>query len=86
MHALRILSVGIAVAGITPLVSAYFQSLGRAGPAYLMSVGSLVLVKAPLVAVCGTAGVNGVWVGLTAGEVVSALVALTLLGVFPRRG
>ncbi|BCJ69413.1 MATE family efflux transporter [Polymorphospora rubra] len=78
-HALRVIAVGVAVAGIPPLVSAYFQALGRTAPSYLISVGTLVLIKAPLVVAFSHAGVTAIWTGLAAGEAVSALVALLVL-------
>ncbi|WP_305786278.1 MATE family efflux transporter [Symbioplanes lichenis] len=77
--ALRIIAIGVACAGVTPLISAYFQSLGRATPAYLLSVGTLLVVKVPLVLAGSAAGVTGIWAGLAAGEVVSAVVALLVL-------
>jgi putative MATE family efflux protein len=79
VRALRIIALGVAVAGVPPLVSAYFQALGRPTPSYLISVGTLVVVKAPLVLALGHAGASGVWVALSAGQLVSAAAALALL-------
>lgn len=76
---LRILAIGFAAAGVPPLVSAYFQALGRPRPSYLISVGSLLLVKVPLVLALGRSGPTGAWTGLAAGELVSAGVALLVL-------
>ncbi|MFB9693571.1 MATE family efflux transporter [Amorphoplanes digitatis] len=85
-QALRIIAVGVAAAGVAPLVSAYFQSLGRATPSYLISVGTLLAVKVPVILVAGAAGTTGIWIGIAAGELLSALVALVLLRrVSPRR-
>jgi putative MATE family efflux protein len=78
-HALRIIGLGFAVAGLAPLVSAYSQSVGRAGPSYLISIGTLLAVKAPLVLLLGRTGTTGVWIALAAGELLSAAVALALL-------
>nr|WP_237551281.1 MATE family efflux transporter [Streptomyces sp. SID8367] len=78
-QALRIIALGLTVAGIGPLVAAYAQSLGRPKPAYLLSVGSLVLLKVPLVVALGRLGSGGVWAALAAGELASAAVALVLL-------
>jgi putative MATE family efflux protein len=84
-HALRVIAVGLAVAGVTPLVSAYFQSIGRPRPSYLLSVGTLVAIKVPLVIGLGRVAAGGqarpgqVWVALAAGEVASALVALAVV-------
>jgi putative MATE family efflux protein len=84
-HALRVLAPGLAVAGVTPLVSAYFQSLGRPKPSYLLSLGTLLAVKIPLViglgriAAGGHGGPDAVWVALAAGEMASAVAALAVL-------
>lgn len=81
-QALRIMAIGFVVAGVTPLVSAYFQSLGRPRPSYVLSIGTLVVVKAPLVITLGHLGTAGVWISLPAGEVVAAAIAVAVL----RRG
>ena len=47
--ALRIIALGFAFAGVAPLVSAYFQAIGSPRPSYLISVGTLVVIKVPLV-------------------------------------
>lgn len=78
-HALRILAIGMAVAGIAPVAAAYCQAFGRPRAAYAISLGTLVLIRVPLVLLGGAAGPLGVWVALAAGEVVSAAVALVIL-------
>ena len=80
-HALRIIAIGFAVAGIAPLVSAYCQSLGRPAPSYLISVGTLLLLKIPLLLAFSTLGLTGVWIGLSAGELAAAIAALIVLRV-----
>ncbi|QUF04344.1 MATE family efflux transporter [Actinosynnema pretiosum subsp. pretiosum] len=77
--ALRFVAVGFAAAGITPLVAGYAQSLGATRQAWALAVGTLALVRAPLVVVLGGGGTTGVWVALAAGEVGSALCALVVL-------
>jgi len=78
--ALRIMAIGFAVAGVTPLVSAYFQAVGHPRPSYVLSVGTLVVVKVPLVLVLGHAyGTTGIWVGLAAGELLSAAASALVL-------
>jgi Na+-driven multidrug efflux pump len=78
-RALRLTAGGFVVAGVTPLVSAYFQALGRAAPSYLISVGTLLAVKAPLVLAATPTGPTGIWAGLAIGELLSALVAVLIL-------
>jgi putative MATE family efflux protein len=79
VHALRIIALGIVAAGITPLASAYFQSVGRAAPAFLLSTGTLLLIKVPLVLAAGRTTVTGIWISIATGEVASALVAMLYL-------
>ncbi|WP_327173912.1 MATE family efflux transporter [Streptomyces sp. NBC_01335] len=78
-QALPVIAIGLTVAGTGPLVAAYAQSLGRPAPAYLISIGTLLLIKVPLVATLGRLGTTGVWAALAAGEVATAAVALLLL-------
>ncbi|MFJ4715354.1 MATE family efflux transporter [Streptomyces sp. NPDC088785] len=78
-HALPVIAIGLTVAGIGPLAAAYAQSLGRPAPAYLLTVGTLLLIKVPLIAAVGRLGTTGVWAALAAGEVATAVVALLVL-------
>lgn len=78
-HALRIIAVGFAAAGVTPLISAYSQSLGRPAISYALSAGTPVVVRAPLVIALAPLGTTGVWTALALGEIASALAATVLL-------
>ncbi|MBO3741423.1 MATE family efflux transporter [Actinoplanes flavus] len=78
-YALRIIAVGFIAAGVTPLISAYSQALGRPALSYAVAIGTLIAVKAPLVVGLARTGTTGVWVALALGEIVSALTALILL-------
>jgi putative MATE family efflux protein len=78
-QALRIIAIGFATAGVAPVVSAYFQSLGRPRPSYLISIGTLLAIKAPLVITLGQTGTTGLWISLSAGEFISALTAVIIL-------
>ncbi|MFG3166301.1 MATE family efflux transporter [Streptomyces sp. NPDC048200] len=78
-RALRILVLGLAVAGIAPLVAAFFQATGHPAPAYVISIGAVVLIKMPLTVALARFGTTGVWTAVTAGELVTATLALLLL-------
>lgn len=78
-HAVRIIAVGFIAAGVTPLISAYSQSLGRPALSYAISLGTLVVIKGPLVIAFARIGETGVWIALALGEVLSALTAVILL-------
>lgn len=80
VDALRLIAIGFAAAGVTPLVSAYFQALGRPRPSYLLSLGTLLAIKLPLVLVLGhEMGTTGIWIAIAGGEVTSAIAATLVL-------
>lgn len=83
--AMRIIAVGVVLSGVTPLVSAYFQALGQPRPSYLISIGTLLVIKIPLVLALGTLGPTGTWIALAAGEVLAAIVSLCVLRSVARR-
>lgn len=78
-QALRVIALGLTVAGIGPLVAAYAQALGCPAPAYLVTIGTLLLIKIPLVLALGRLGPHGIWAALTLGELTTAAVAVLLL-------
>lgn len=79
-YALCVVALGGIVTGIAPLTAAYFQALGRPVPAYVLNIGTVLVLKAPLVAAFAFLwGAHGVWFGLAAGEVTAAATALLLL-------
>jgi len=78
-QALLIVCVGTVFSGFVPVISTYFQSVGKASPAYLLSVGTLLLVKIPLVWLASGHGPYGVWWAVAVGEATAALVALAVL-------
>ncbi|MEW1839816.1 MATE family efflux transporter [Nonomuraea angiospora] len=86
VDALRVIAIGFVFAGIPPLISAYFQSLGRAAPSYLISIGTLMVIKVPLVLALGTSGPAGIWISLPVGEAISVVAAVVLLWRFGRPG
>lgn len=77
--ALRILAIGMAAAGVAPLLAGYFQAIGRATPSYLISIGTVVVVKLPLVLVAATQSTTAMWIALSVGECLSALAAFALV-------
>ncbi|MFG6201095.1 MATE family efflux transporter [Nonomuraea sp. JJY05] len=86
VDALRIIAIGFVFAGIPPLISAYFQALGRATPSYLISIGTLLIIKVPLVLALGMRGPTGIWISLPIGEAISVVAAVGLLWRFGKPG
>ncbi|WP_234988090.1 MATE family efflux transporter [Demequina sp. NBRC 110056] len=83
--ALRIVGAGFIWAGFAPLTSSIFQAVGQPAWSYVISIGTLVAIRLPLVAGLGTLGPHGVWIALPVGELLSALVAAFLLRRASRR-
>lgn len=78
-QALRVIALSFAVSGIASIVSAYFQSVGRPKPSYLITVGTLLCIRIPLVIGFGAHSLDALWWSITVGEALSAAVALALL-------
>jgi putative MATE family efflux protein len=79
VQALRIIAVAFVFSGIAPLVSAYFQAIGRPSPSYAISIGTLAAVKVPVVALLASTGLLGIWASIPVGEGLSAAAALLVL-------
>lgn len=83
VHALRILALSYPLSGIVPLLSARFQAIGRPGPSYLISIGSMLAVKVPLLIGLGHLGAIGVGASFPAAELIAASLALLVLHHHP---
>ena len=74
---------GAAAAGVVALaahpIAAAFQALGSHASSYLISVGTLLLLKVPLVLLLGALGPVGIWIALPAGEALAATAAIAVL-------
>jgi putative MATE family efflux protein len=77
--ALRILALSYPFAGIVPLLSARFQSLGQPRPSYLISIGTVLAVKMPLLIGFSHLGTTGLWISFPVAELASSGVALLVL-------
>lgn len=85
-HALRIIALSYPIAGVTTLLSAYFQTLGRARPSYLISIGSIVAVRVPILLIFGAFGTLWLWISFPAAEAVAATASIVILRrLEPRR-
>jgi putative MATE family efflux protein len=78
-NGLRILALGYPFAGLVPLLSARYQALGQPRPSYLISIGTILAVKVPLLLGFSLLGTTGLWVSFPVAELTSAGAALLVL-------
>lgn len=76
--ALRIISLSYPLGGLVGLTAAWYQSLGRARPSFILSVGTLLVVKLPVLLLLGIFGVPAIWWAFPVGEALAAAAAFWL--------
>jgi putative MATE family efflux protein len=79
VSALRLLALTYLFAGVSPLIAACFQAVGRRGPAYLISAGTILLVRIPMLLAFSRFGPSGVLVSFPVAEGTAATLALFIL-------
>ncbi len=79
VSALRLLAPTYLFAGVGPLVAASFQAVGRRGPAYLISAGTILLVRIPMLLALDRFGTSGVLASFPTAEFAVAGLALSVL-------
>ena len=78
--ALRLLALSYPVSGVALLVAAYFQSVGQARQALLLTLGGILLIKLPVLLLASHwAGLNGIWASEALSELLLCALALLLL-------
>lgn len=78
--ALRLLALAYPLSGVAILVAAYFQSIGHARQALLLTLGGALLVKIPVLLLAARwFGLNGIWAAEAVSELLLCGVALLLL-------
>jgi putative MATE family efflux protein len=78
-HALRIIALSYPLAGVTALLSAYFQTLGRARPSYVISIGSIVAVRVPTLLMFSLFGTLWLWISFPVAEAVAATASMVIM-------
>ena len=73
--ALRTLAFAYPLGGLVALTAAWYQSRGYARPSFILSVGTILLVKLPVLLVLARFGTQGIWWAFPVGEALSALAA-----------
>lgn len=78
--ALRLISLAFPLTGIAALTAAYFQSLGKARQALILSLGGVLVVKLPVLFLLSRFGsLNWLWASEAISEGILCLVALGML-------
>jgi Na+-driven multidrug efflux pump len=77
--ALRVLAFTYPFAGVAMLVSARFQALGQPRPSYLISIGTIVAVKVPLLLALSRHGTRGLLISFPIAELITAGLGLLVL-------
>jgi putative MATE family efflux protein len=78
--ALRLMALACPLGGISVMVAAYFQAVGRAKEALQITLGGIILVKLPvLLLAAGLFSLTGIWASEAASEFLLCTVSLLML-------
>lgn len=78
--ALRLLSLACPLGGISVMVAAYFQAVGRAKEAVLLTLGGILLVKLPVLLLASSLySLTGIWTAQAASECMLCIISLLML-------
>ena len=78
--ALRLMALACPIGSINLIVAAYFQSIGRAKDALLITVGGLIFVKLlVLMLAANLFALNGIWVSEAVSDLLTCMIALLML-------
>jgi MATE family, multidrug efflux pump len=81
--ALRLLALASPLVGVSMVTAAAFQSVGRAKEALLLTLGSIILVKLPVLLLAARLfSLNGIWAAEASSELILCLVSFILLKHF----
>jgi putative MATE family efflux protein len=78
--ALRLMTFAFPLSGISILVAAYFQSVGRAKEAFMITLGGILLIKLPVLLLASHLfALTGIWVSEAVSEFILGVIALLML-------
>jgi len=78
--ALRLMALAFPLGGISVMVAAYFQSVGRAGEALALTLGGILLVKLPVLLLASSLfSLTGIWISEAVSELILGTAALLML-------
>ena len=74
------LSLSYPVSGVSLIIAAYFQSVGKAKEALWITLGGILLVKLPVLLLASSLfSLNGIWVSEAVSELLLGILATLLL-------
>jgi putative MATE family efflux protein len=78
--ALRLMSLACPLGGISLMVAAYFQAVGRAKEALLITLGGIIFVKLPVLLLASTIfSLTGIWSAEAVSELTLSIISLLML-------
>jgi putative MATE family efflux protein len=81
--ALRLLALSYPLVGVSMVTAAAFQSVGRAKEALLLTLGSIILVKLPVLLLAARLfSLTGIWAAEASSELILCIVSLIMLKHF----
>jgi putative MATE family efflux protein len=81
--ALRLLALAYPMVGVSMVTAAAFQSVGRAKEALLLTLGSIILVKLPVLLLAARLfSLTGIWAAEASSELILCIVSVILLRHF----
>jgi Na+-driven multidrug efflux pump len=79
-NALRLIVLACPMCGVSLLVAAYFQSVGQAREALIITLGGILLIKLPVLLLAAKFfGLTGIWLSEAISEFILATASLVLL-------
>ncbi len=84
--ALRLLALACPLSGISVIVAAYFQAIGRAKEALLITLGGILLVKLPVLLLASSLfSLTGIWSAEAASESILCIISLLMLRKYQQK-
>lgn len=79
-YALRLLGLASPLGGISVMIAAYFQSVGRAREALIITLGGIILIKLPVLLLAASLfSLTGIWLSEAGSELILCAAALWML-------
>ncbi|HML20330.1 MAG TPA: MATE family efflux transporter [Aggregatilinea sp.] len=84
--ALRLMAFACPLGGVSVMIAAYFQSIGQAREALLLTLGGIILVKLPVLLLASRLfSLTGIWASAAVSEFILGVVAFLMLRAYQRR-